>query len=745
MARSTFSHLGLPIGENNINMTYLYGLSDFFSVMFENSDKVNLLLEAQSEVCSSVYSRFLQMSANISLEDIQKTSGQTLKLIVLNSTDAITGEVNTYKLNTDVVSARYIANRPLLPSALFEENVDFRLEEQTDGTFTIRFASDISNAGFSTRLLSDGTTKEYALWFVDSEIDEKWISTYFGDLIGLSPESSTTTFKNFVYGLYYVYANGPALDLLRKGLNLALGIPLSRGTETVLEIRKYLGTDQYIVVTDANQYFIPYGLAPVVVEGQVLAISDEIARWVEVKDYINDGEWWINLQIPAKVIPSVPPGQKDRYATAGSHFDQLMRNYLKKHTFLVNVKVTSFKDTQLFQQLSEIIKNAKPAYTDPIYIWTVEQTEEIIFGDDLMLTRIDQSRCDQLSAPIGKFYRGNAVDALKRGCPTFSRFNVPMSVTRLCGTDTYTNGNPDTFLGGSLNGYVNPVLQYRENTETERSWIRAINSRNTEIVTGLRSRVGFYRGIHSDDDEDFDHSGVPVSTTAQMSRAVSGVRIIPLYLTTQKDIQDKCNALGLRVPNLTEWTFKFLDPDTISAEINGGGINEGIPDTDSLLLSNNFNLAFYRGTDVQYLGNFIPADGFTSWAPSGVSDLEVNDYILGIRVYDKVVGMYWVTSNFNIETPYYNPIADTDSAVIELENRPTRGLGPMGSSRYLLRGRGALSYNTTGLELNASAINEGGEDATETVTNDFSDSENMTPVTLDRSGAVAITHIMELN
>ena len=78
------------------------------------------------------------------------------------------------------------------------------------------------------------------------------------------------TFKNYISGLYYVYSGGPTLDLIKKGLNLALGIPICRGNETVLDIRNYLETDQYIIITDQNQYVIPYGLTPLVNVGDSL-------------------------------------------------------------------------------------------------------------------------------------------------------------------------------------------------------------------------------------------------------------------------------------------------------------------------------------------------------------------------------------------------------------------------------------------------------------------------------------------
>jgi hypothetical protein len=745
MARSTFSQLGLPLGENNTNMTYLYGVSDFFSVMFEDPEKTNLLMEASATVCSETYSRFLQLTSNVSLEDIQSTIGHTIKLLTIKTTDVVLGEVNVYKLSDSIISSRYIANRPLLPTTLFEENIDFRLEPQSDGSIYIRFAKDISSVGFPTRLLSDGSTKEYALWFVDCEIDEKLISKYYGNLIGLNEQNSTEVFKNFVYGLYYVYINGPVLDLVRKGLNLALGIPLCRGTETVLEIRKYLDTDQFIVVTDANQYIIPYGLPPVVEEGQVLQISDEIARWVEVKDYINDGDWWINMRIPPNIIPTLPPGQVDRYATSGSHYDYLMRTYLKKHTFLVNIRVTSFKEDQVFQELGKIIHNVKPAYTCPIYVWSVYDDETITLNEDAFLKRIDQFRCENITVPIEKFFRNNGAEPLIRGCPTFTRFNVPMFVTRLCGTDAYLNGLPDTSFNGISNGYVNPINQYRFNTEVERSWIRTILSRGSETVTGLRSRIGFYRSLHRTSDTIIKNTGEPVDTTARMGKVADGMKVIPLYTTTQADVEYKFSSLGLRAPRLAEWTFEFLNVTKLTEEINSLSINEGLINTQNLKLKDNFNLAFFRGTSIEYLSNVIPIPGYSTWAPPNSSYVNEGDYILGVRIDSNVVGMYWITSNFNFEAPYYAPLAESDTAILKLTNRPLRGLGPMGAPYYLLRGRGTTQFTGSGLDINGLPINAGSSTAGTTITNTYTDTLNLTPKNFTRDGTISFNHQMELN
>lgn len=748
MARSTFSPLGLPIGNNNTNMTYLYGISDFFSVMFADPDKINLLLETNTQMYSQVYSRFLQMTANISLENIQETCGQTLRLITLNSTDAVPGKVNVYNLPENIVSSRYIANLPLLPSTLLEQNVDYGITISSTGQYQITFAKNITQNGFSSRLLSDGTTIQYALWFVDTEIDELWMSTNFGNMIGISPQESTQAFNNFVYGMYYLYVNGPTLDLMRKGLNLALGLPLCRGNETVLDIQTYLETDLYIVITDKNQYIIPYGLQPIVTIGQQLTISQELAVWVDVKDYEDDGAWWINLQIPESIIPSLPPGQPNRYALAGSQFDYLMRNYLKTHTFLVNVNVTTFEDTQFFEQIGNIIQRAKPSYTQAIYIWTVEQDEVLTLSENVTIN-LQQNRWENVLEPIGRMIRHNTHDPLLRGDPCFLRCNVPMSVTRLCGTDAYSNGVTDSFNNGVVTGYVNPINQYRANTETERSWIRTVLDRGNEVITGNRGRVGFYRGINSEYDNAFNYEGVPSQVIAKMAKVGTNLRIIPLYITTQQDVASKFNSLLLTPPTLTQWTFTFLAPTTASDSIDSFAINYNNPGVGntSQTLANNFNLAFFRGSEVQYLYSFMPSNqAYRSWAPPDASYVNPGDYILGIRIYENVIGMYWVTDNFLVQPNWYLPVSDSDPLNISLSTPISRGLGPMGSPYYLLRGRGYSGITQDGQAIDAEVIDGAITNSTIVVVNPYSDTLNTSPVTFTRgTNLPAINHQMELN
>lgn len=396
MVRSVFDFKGLNLGTGDKNITYLYGLSDFWAVMFEGNDKINLLVEANAQTSSDIYSKFLQLTSTISLEHIQTDIGYQTKLVLINEVDFVAGSINVYNLPEFIVSSRFLADRPLLPNLMLEEGVHFSIIN--DGT-QIQFFSPLNSLGFPTRVNADGT-KDYAIWFTDAEVDEFTIWQYYGKILGLDVHTSTENFRNFVQGLFYLFVNGPTVDWLKKGLNLALGIPLARATETVLDIRKYLDTDQYLVTTDANSYLIPFGLVPTVAVDDILHVADMLAEYIQVKDWLEDGQWWLNLYIPSELIPYIPTGQTDRHALPGSYSDYLMANFLKQHSFLVNVVVVDHSNLEFLVQIPSILSKAKPTYTYPVYIWTVPNDELLYLDDNQFSYRWDQFLCDNMSVPI---------------------------------------------------------------------------------------------------------------------------------------------------------------------------------------------------------------------------------------------------------------------------------------------------------------------------------------------------------
>jgi hypothetical protein len=734
--KANFSDTGVDVGLGANNMTYLYGLSDFFNVMFEDTSTVNLFLEAETEVAAEIYSRFLQYTSTLSLEGIQESISSTIKLVLLSSNEAIPDYPNAYLLPENIQSTDYIANRAFLPTELLDNGVDYFITQREDGRCIIRFAHSLDHYALPVRVVGEPKVEQRAMWFVNAVVDENLVSTFYGNLIGITPGNASAQFSDFVYGLFYVYMHGPKLDTLSRGLNLVLGIPMAREQEQVLSIRTYLETDQYLVICDQNQYVIPYGLAPSVQEGDMLNVGDPLAQWVEIKDYEHDGEWWVNLYLPKKLIPQIPDGQKDRYATPGSHFDYLMRNYLKTHTFMVRVKIANFKNLQQFVQISDIIKRAKPCYTEAIYIWTLTDGEHIN-PHELLSRRFDANWDDSFKVCISRLRRDNLDDPLIRGKRSFIRFNVDHRVEQLCGTDAYANVYNTRFGGDQITGFVNPVSQFRTNTEMEKGWIRAVLNRGHNSYHGFRHKIGFHRGAAAPADGD----GNPVHVESTNWQVDHSFRMVPLYITTTYDIQNKAAKAGLPDIALSSWWFELFSPRSSQQSVNDIAINFLPPTYDPSGAVKHYDSFFFRSTDVTYLGREFPDHTWDwTWAPQQ-RDIRDGDYLLCIKITPTVLGVYWVTSNFDAALPPYFPVGEIDPLLITYTGPMSRGGGLNKAPLYVMRGAGALDYNTVDAAIDSVAINEFEGSGGLVAPASYQDKYN-SAMPIDRSG-VRLKHAVE--
>lgn len=721
MIRSNFSTSGLHIGEDDVNMTYAYGLGDFFSVMFEDTSVPNLLLESDTLVASETYSRFLQLTSGMSLEEVQVTTGSQIKLALINSADLVQGTLSTYKLPENIVSARYVANRPLLPTELLESKVDFDVYQENDGTCYIRFASRLDGDGlsagqdyaFSSRLLSDDTT-QYALWFVDAHIDERMVSSCFGNLINVAERNSSEEFANFVYGLYYVYTQGPTLTVLRRGLNLVIGIPLARLEETVIDIRMYLQTDQYIVITDQNQYVIPYGLPPSVSIGDTLQVGQELAQWVEVKDYVNDGDWWINLYIPSTLVPEPPAGNGSRYAVQGGQIDYIMRNYLKTHTFLVRVNVTTFKNNQTFSELFSLINRSKPAYTQPVYVWSVSNDENILVSEESTVIDIKHRLDDDLGASYDHMKRSSD-QPLLRGTARFIRFNGPAMALPLVGELGSLNSSNNNVQTIPVTGYSNPKASIGGNSWEEIDWISVLANRSSDTWRGRRDTVGYRRGDlitagspersgNIWDGESAVHQTSPLSYV--FHELPPGSRVVPLTVMSYAELDSKLEVFGETRPLSSRFTLPAYDR---TRAINTHAIFHPVIERAASALwptastpsplevvkffgVRSYSLAS-EDTVTSVLGTqpgSMNKDMCKSMLYQGGLEVEYaseGDLLLFCQINCSLVSVYLVTQDAQSYLPSFlpvdNPIETADFTTLGV---PTRGMAPHESPAYFRRG-----------------------------------------------------------
>lgn len=715
-----FTNEGLNIGHDEKVMTYLYGLSDFWVSIFEDPSKVNLLMETHGVAAADIYNNFLQLCTSISIEDVAVATNSQLKLVLLSEADLVSGEVETYKLPEKILWARFIANRPLLPTSMLEADVDYYLDLDNN---TISFAKALNQLKFPFRLDENGR-REYAIWFVDAKVDENLVYDYFAKLIGIDkPERSTENFKNFVYGMYYLYINGPTLADIRKGLNLVLGIPLARDNETVLEIRKLLDSDQYLVVTDSNSYLIPYGLEPTVNVDDTLKIGDEVSRWVEVKDWNNDGDWWINYYIPSNLVPHLPPDSlpKERYATAGSTMDYLMRNYLRQHTFLVNVNTTTFKNIQTFTELAALIKGIKPSYTSALYVWSIPTgIEELEMEDERdMNVSLVNPVCESVTGSISRFRRGNMVDPIPRSCSEFLRNAVDGEYKDLLGETHKDLAIP--FRGGVIDRMYATKAQFRELTEYEQNLTRTILNRNTNGIPRTRGNAGFFRG-----------GSVLPERYNYLTAKFPGYREIPLYITTMADVINKFASIGLIVPE-NKYLWTAFKPTTTNGLINGPAINDNLEVLFYDMMMYNFTSYFKRDDSVGYLGWNIPKRAYDSYLPSP-GDIGQRDFLAFTAITEYTVGVFWMTQRTDVESPLAYRIYEVEDTLnLEVDGVFHRGHSIGAGSYYVMRGLGnTVSYNTSD-SINSRPINstQGGVAVSSKV---IRDTLNPIPVTATRAG-----------
>ena len=361
---------GIDVPESP-SLTYLYGLSDFWAFSFEDSDVINSTLWATTSQASEVYSQFLQAASGISIADVQTWAQQSLKLVFLKSVD---GLENEFILNEPIVSAKFLLNRPFLPTESLQEGSNFEFEQIDAYSTRLTLARSISEYRFPQRKTTSGV--EYAAWATDVLLDKQYVQKAFGSLVGIPAfsEVSSTRLSDFIYGLHFLYLNGPSFKRMQQGLNLVLGIPISRETEPVIEVRQDTITGQYLVITQDNQYSLPVGATPDVFPGDTINLGDPLSTKIQLADFQESGEWWTQVYIPSTVIPVLPALQGSRFAISGSLFDLMFKKALKKNTFLIRISLdaAASRQQQDLGKIPELVTRSKPSYTQPVYLWEVE-------------------------------------------------------------------------------------------------------------------------------------------------------------------------------------------------------------------------------------------------------------------------------------------------------------------------------------------------------------------------------------
>lgn len=246
-----------------------------------------------------------------------------------------------------------IIHNPPLTLAL---NTDFSIDAVGDQN-TIQFVD-----GTYTLLDPPPDT----LWAEITYLDNNpTIEANFGRLVNFSVEQMEDRVDDLDYlsavrGLWWSYFGGPALDKVRTGVQILLGLPFAEAEGVVEEINESFGLAEgrFLIRDVADQsilrsYFYPSdaGLAINQLTGATIAVGDTVSQFaplsggIEVLDYKKTPLWMRS------------------YAAQG-HFVEIEKFF----HFLVRGDVDVFDITNMIFAI-DFVKKIKPHYTKPLFVF----------------------------------------------------------------------------------------------------------------------------------------------------------------------------------------------------------------------------------------------------------------------------------------------------------------------------------------------------------------------------------------
>jgi hypothetical protein len=210
--------------------------------------------------------------------------------------------------------------------------------------------------------------------------------------------------------------------------------------------------------------------------------------------------------------------------------------------------------------------------------------------------------------------------------------------------------------------------------------------------------------------------------------------MVYLHTTSLAEVQEKFVFGGSTIPE--DYLFTLFKPTSASDLINVHAIDESFDVNYYNVLVGNFDYLFNRGDSVSGISPFLCKDSYKTFTPSYL-DVTKDDFLAFTRIFEKAIGVFWITKNFQVETPAYWEREVSDPINIKITGKMTRGACPMGSPFYQTRGSGVnIGYNQSN-DINSKAINEN-SDPSSTISVSYEDSLNPSFV-VDRSGKTLVT------
>jgi len=631
---------------SDASMVYMYGLSDFWIDLFGDREVVEQILESTTIQLSEVYSYFLQRTSGISIADIQERYDTRIELLLLNEKDlADPTELTTFKIDESLWSAKRLMNRPLLPTETLVNGVDYEIDTEEH---TLRFNKPIGHYKFPRRKTSEGEW-QYAIWMSDVKINERWIDNTFGRIVGFTEEDALFNYKSFLQGVYYLRSNGPNIDHIERGVNLAMGMPYARAQEVILDISQDPVTTNWLVFTPTYAYEVPYGYYPDRKVGEVLNEGELISTWVEVKDHKRNGAWWYDIYIPQAVLENTQNTLDIGVAEKGSTGDMMMENFLKHHMFEVLLTLPSSNE-DAFYTAQRLVLHSKPSHTYPVFVWKVQLEDDRMDINDLDFKyTLNAEQIDTcMAAPSIEFMRRDTDDPngadynprFTRGIHWYNRSQVSYRIAELAGYGEW-KGN-----GGWLAPYQDIADDLKERLGyTLRGRGDLVSARNrSDIIRGWRNEAEVL--------PDPKQWTVPEECvlTGTGSLDFDARSMVHLHLLTEQELQTKVTAIqrGFNLVGKGHVAFKgmnlyaeyfnmVLRDDTITPN--------ALEDFDIQYSTRELDPKFSRFAYQMYLPkrSIMPTSGNLFFA----------------RVNRTVWAAYWVPET-NVKVPTAMPVEDPD-------------------------------------------------------------------------------------
>ena len=204
--RSAATFRGLPESSDFFgSMNYMYGISDFWAFLFSDKEVLDRALEATTYQLSDIYSKFVQLTSTISLQDIRTTFHSQLELILIDDDSRVpdietslfirgsvgsilqlppyqnfefqeqkdekkgesyyvrdqsvlytfsgnrwitTSSLFKYKLPVEAMGCSYLMDRPFLPKVTLESKINFYIFPETH---ILELHKSVSSLGFPSR------------------------------------------------------------------------------------------------------------------------------------------------------------------------------------------------------------------------------------------------------------------------------------------------------------------------------------------------------------------------------------------------------------------------------------------------------------------------------------------------------------------------------------------------------------------------------------------------------------------